>query len=165
MLRIGLMSDTHGFVNPKIKKHFAEVDEIWHAGDIGGLDVIDELKSFKPLRIVYGNIDSGEVRRETPEELSFDLEGFKVCITHIAGRPGKYVPKAFSLVQREKPTIFICGHSHILLAQKDPIFGHLHLNPGACGQKGFHQVCTLMRFSLNQGKIENMDVIELGNRV
>lgn len=165
MTKIGLLSDTHGYLNPKIFKHFAEVDEIWHAGDIGSLSVVDELRAFKPTRIVYGNIDDADIQKETDLELTFWVEQVKVCMTHIAGRPGKYVPAARNLAFTEQPQIFVCGHSHILLAKKDPFFKHLHLNPGACGKKGFHAISTLMRFEIDGKNIQKMEVIELGNRV
>lgn len=165
LTRIGLLSDTHGYVDPKIFTHFAEVDEIWHGGDVGSLEVIDELKAFKPLRGVYGNIDGAEIRSELPEFQSFECEGVKVLITHIAGKPGKYVSRAHEKIQEVRPKLFICGHSHILLVKMDPNFDMLWMNPGACGYKGFHQVKTLLRFSLTEGRIQDLEVIEIGKRI
>jgi len=165
MTKIGLLSDTHGYLDPKIFEHFKEVDEVWHAGDIGSLEVIDELRKFKPLRIIHGNIDEATIRLEAKEFLSFQVENVKVAMTHIAGRPGKYVTRALEFIQKEKPNVFVCGHSHILLVQQDPRFKMLWLNPGACGIKGFHSVRTLLRFTVNDTKLQDMEVIELGKRV
>ena len=165
LTRIGLLSDTHGYLDPKIFNYFADVDEIWHAGDVGSLEVIDRLKAFKPLRVVHGNIDGAEIRSEAPEHLSFELEGVKVVITHIAGKPGQYRPKAHELLNFHKPNLFVCGHSHILLVKMDPHFNTLWMNPGACGFKGFHQVKTLLRFNLSESRIRDLEVIELGKRI
>ncbi len=165
MTKIGLLSDTHGYLDPKIYEHFKDVDEIWHAGDIGSLEVIDELKKFKPLRIIYGNIDETEIRSETKETEIFEVEKMKVLMTHIAGRPGRYAKGIPELLEREKPSIFVCGHSHILLVQFDKRLNTLWLNPGACGIKGFHSIKTLLRFSLDKGKVSQMEAIEIGKRV
>lgn len=155
--RIGLLSDTHGYVDPKIFTYFKEVDEIWHAGDIGDLSVIDQLKQFKPLRIVHGNIDGTEIRLEAPENLVFEVEGVKVVMTHIAGKPGKYQRNAYDLLNEHRPDLFVCGHSHILLVKMDPHFKTLWMNPGACGFKGFHQVKTVLRFNLSEGRIKRSE--------
>ena len=165
MKKIGLMSDTHGYVDPKVYKYFSEVDEIWHAGDIGTLDVIDELRKFKPFRGVYGNIDGAEIRTELKEFERFTCEGVEVLMTHIGGKPGKYYPKAMKALQEKSPKLFICGHSHILLVKMDPQFNMLWMNPGACGFKGFHDVKTLLRFSITGAKIHDLEVIEIGKRV
>ncbi len=165
MKRIGLLSDTHGFVDPKIYKHFKDVDEIWHAGDVGTLDVIDELRAFKPLRGVYGNIDGAEIRTEFKEVESFTCEGLKVMMIHIAGKPGRYQNRVDEKIREHQPKLFICGHSHILLVKMDPNFDMLWMNPGACGYKGFHQVKTLLRFAITEGRIHDLEVIELGKRV
>lgn len=159
------MSDTHGYVDPKVYHHFKDVDEIWHAGDIGSLEVIDELKEFKPLKIVHGNIDSNEIRQEAPEYLFFEEQGVKFLITHIGGKPGKYYRRANELIDQLHPEVFICGHSHILLVQQDKYKNMLWLNPGACGYKGFHAVKTLLRFQIENGAIKNMEAIEIGKRV
>lgn len=166
MKRIGLMSDTHGYIDPKIYDHFKEVDEIWHAGDVGDVSVIDDLRAFKPLRGVYGNIDATDVRVEFPEFNRFQCEEVEVLMTHIAGKPGKYSKPAFEELQKNgAPKLFICGHSHILLVKNDPRFNMLWMNPGACGYKGFHQVKTIMRFSITGDRIHDLEVIELGKRV
>lgn len=164
MTRIGLLSDTHSFLDPKIFKYFADVDEIWHAGDVGSIEVIDQLREFKPLRGVFGNIDDHKIRQELKKEDCFYCEKVKVVITHIAGKPGRYVREASELILREKPALFICGHSHILLVKHDPRFNMLWMNPGACGIKGFHKVRTLLRFSISGDRIHDLEVIELGNR-
>jgi len=165
MKTIGLISDTHGYIDPKIYKLLAEVDEVWHAGDVGDINVIDNLKKFKPLRAVYGNIDGTEIRSELAEYESFNCEGVNVLMTHIGGKPGKYMRNAKELIEECKPELFICGHSHILLVKQDPRYGMLWMNPGACGYKGFHQVKTILRFKIDQGSISDLEVIELGKRV
>lgn len=165
MTKIGLLSDTHGYIDPKIYKYFDEVDEIWHAGDVGDITVIEELRAFKPVRGVYGNIDSTDVRMEFPEFQRFKCENVDVLITHIGGRPGKFVPRAQNEIAKNPPKLFICGHSHILLVKQDPRFKMLCMNPGACGFKGFHQVKTLLRFSITDDKIHDLEVIELGKRI
>ncbi|MDG1333633.1 MAG: metallophosphoesterase family protein [Crocinitomicaceae bacterium] len=166
MKRIGLMSDTHGFIDPKIYEYFKDVDEIWHAGDVGDVSVIDELLEFKPLRGVYGNIDGSDVRVEFPEFNRFQCEDIEVLMTHIAGKPGKYSKPAYEeLVSNGAPKLFICGHSHILLVKNDPRYNMLWMNPGACGFKGFHQVKTVLRFSITGDRIHDLEVIELGKRV
>lgn len=164
MKKIGLLSDTHGDLPQQIFEYFKEVDEIWHAGDIGDLAVTDALKAFKPLRAVYGNIDDMHCRAEFPEHLHFELEGVTCYLTHIGGRPGNYSKPALIEIQKHQPKVFICGHSHILLVKNDPQNKMLCLNPGACGNKGFHTIRTALRFELHDGKIQNMEAIELGKR-
>lgn len=164
MKRIGLLSDTHGYLDPKIFTYFAEVDEIWHAGDIGSIEVIDQLKTFKPVRAVFGNIDDHVIRREVPEFNRFTIEHVNVLMTHIGGKPGKYSTPAFNELEKEAPNLFICGHSHILLVKMDPKYSMLWMNPGACGIKGFHSVKTLLRFSITADRIHDLEVIELGKR-
>jgi len=164
MKKIGLLSDTHSYLDPKIFDYFKEVDEIWHAGDIGSLEVIDQLKAFKPFRGVYGNIDDHIIRKEVPEFNRFFCEEVEVLITHIAGKPGKYSKPAFEELSKKAPNLFICGHSHILLVQMDKRFNMLWMNPGACGIKGFHSVKTLLRFTVDGKKIENLEAIEIGKR-
>lgn len=164
MKRIGLISDTHGFIPERLFTLFQDVDEIWHAGDIGTLAVTDRLEKFKPLRAVYGNIDDPQIRLSFPEFQQFELEGVRVLITHIGGKPGKCVTRLHEAALAFKPNIIICGHSHILLVQHDKYHQALWLNPGACGNKGFHAVQTALRFTLNKGKIENMEAIEFGKR-
>lgn len=165
MKRIGLMSDTHGFIDPKIYNYFKDVDEIWHAGDVGEVAVIDELRKFKPIRGVYGNIDATDVRMEFPEFNRFKCEEVEVLMTHIAGKPGKYSKPLFEELEKNgAPKLFICGHSHILLVKNDPRFNMLWMNPGACGFKGFHQMKTVLRFSITGDRIHDLEVIELGKR-
>lgn len=165
MLKIGLISDTHSYLDPKVFDVFKDVDEIWHAGDIGLITVADQLKAFKPFYAVYGNIDAKDVRIEYPLNLVLQREGLKVLITHIGGYPGNYEPKARKKIEEEMPDIFICGHSHILRVGKDPKYNNmLAMNPGAAGVHGFHKMKTLLRFNLNNGKIENLEAIELGKR-
>ncbi|WP_027418254.1 metallophosphoesterase family protein [Crocinitomix catalasitica] len=164
MKKIGLMSDTHSYLDPKVFTYFKDVDEIWHAGDLGKIELIDELEKFKPTRGVYGNIDNTDVRATWPKVNEFTVEGVKVLMTHIAGKPYKYNKEAYAEIQKSKPQLFICGHSHIALAQFDKSINSLWLNPGACGFHGFHKVKTLMRFELNAGKIENLELIEIGPR-
>ena len=165
MVKIGLLSDTHSHLDPKIFEYFQEVDEIWHAGDIGSIEITDQLKKFKPLRAVYGNIDDHILRREFPEFNRFTIENVEVLLTHIGGKPGKYAKPALDALQEKAPKLFICGHSHILLVKMDPKFNMLWMNPGACGIKGFHQVKTLLRFEIDGDKIQNLEAIEIGKRV
>lgn len=165
MIKIGLISDTHSYLDPKVFDMFKDVDEIWHAGDIGDISVADQLKAFKPFYAVYGNIDDKDVRIEYPLNLVLEREGLKILMTHIGGYPGNYEPKARRKIEEEMPDIFICGHSHILRVAKDPKYNNmLAMNPGAAGVHGFHKVKTLLRFTLNNGKIENLEAIELGKR-
>jgi uncharacterized protein len=163
-MRICLLSDTHSHLDPKVFKYFDGCDEIWHAGDIGNAEVSDALKKLKPLRAVYGNIDGGILRKEFPEDLIFTLEGVKVYMTHIGGKPYVYPARIKVIIETEKPKIFICGHSHILRVEYDKKFNVLYLNPGAAGVHGFHKVKTLLRFDLQAGEIKNMEAIELGPR-
>ena len=164
MTKIGLLSDTHSYIDPKVYKYFKDVDEIWHAGDIGAISVTDELANFKPLRAVYGNIDDHVVRSQFKKDEIFTVEGVKVFLTHIGGYPHRYAPGISPQLVVEKPDLFICGHSHILKVIYDKKLNLLHLNPGAAGFHGFHKVKTLLRFELNNGKIENLEIVELGPR-
>lgn len=163
-MKIGLLSDTHSYLDEAVFKHFENCDEVWHAGDFGNVAIIDQLKSFKPFRGVYGNIDGKDVRVECSEHLRFDCEGVDVWMTHIGGYPGRYATAVKPTILEKPPKLFICGHSHILKVQYDPKLSLLHLNPGAAGKQGWHKVRTLMRFELNLGKIENLEIIELFNR-
>ena len=164
MLKIGLLSDTHGFLDPAIYKYFKDCDEIWHAGDLGSIQVFDELVKFKPTRAVYGNIDGHIIRSAMPEHIYFEVEGLKVYITHIGGYPGRYNLEVKSFLQKNATNLFICGHSHILKVMYDKTFNLLHINPGAAGNHGFHQVKTLIRFEISEGKPQNLEVIEIGKR-
>ena len=164
-MKIGLLSDTHGYLDDAIFKHFEQCDEIWHAGDIGAVEIVEQLNDFKPLRAVYGNIDSHEMRQITGEDAWFTLEGCKIWMTHIGGAPPRYNPRIKKILENRVPDIFVCGHSHILRVEKDPTKRNmLFINPGAAGKHGFHHMRTIIRFDLNKKKIENMQVIELGPR-
>lgn len=163
-MRIGLLSDTHRYLDPRILDYFAECDEIWHGGDIGSLDVADELAAFRPLRAVYGNIDDHRIRQVYPEDLRFTCAGLEVFITHIGGYPGRYVPRVRQLLRADPPGLFICGHSHILKVMPDRDLGLFHINPGAAGTEGFHKIRTCVRFSITEGKVNELQVIELGLR-
>lgn len=161
---IGLMSDTHGFLDEEMLDPFAECDEIWHAGDLGEHGVAERLSRFRPLRAVHGNIDGLATRQLFPEDLYFDCEGLNVFMTHIGGYPGRYVPRVRRILEANPPDLFICGHSHILKVMPDSRLGLLHINPGACGHEGFHLLRTVVRFRINAGRIEGLEVIELGRR-
>ncbi len=164
MKRIGLLSDTHGYLDEGVKKHFAACDEIWHAGDIGSVAVSDTLAAWKTYRAVYGNIDGDKLRVMHPENQLFEVEGVKVFMTHIGGYPGKYVARVRDIILKERPKLYICGHSHILKVMFDKKLNVLHMNPGAAGISGFHQVKTMLRFVLDDGNIKDLEVIELGKR-
>jgi putative phosphoesterase len=163
MTRIGLLSDTHSFLDPQIFTHFDKCDEIWHAGDVGALSVTDQLRSFKPLRVVCGNID--QEASDLPLNLRFTLEELAIWMTHIGGTPPRYNPVVRPNLQLDPPDIFICGHSHILKVVRDPVINRiLFINPGAAGKTGFHQMRTAIRFTLDAGRILDMQVIELGKK-
>lgn len=164
MVRIGILSDTHGYLDEKIFEYFKDVDMIWHAGDIGISEVTNVLKSFKPLYAVYGNIDDYALRAEFPENQIFEVEDCKILITHIAGAVGKYNPRVRLLIQQHRPNILVCGHSHIVKVMKDTKYNFLHINPGAAGIHGFHKVRTIIRFEIENGKPQKMELIELGLR-
>jgi putative phosphoesterase len=158
--RILLLSDTHSYIDDDILKYVKQADEVWHAGDIGDLKVTDTIKALKPLKAVYGNIDNTQARLEFPEVNRFMCEDVDVCMIHIGGYPGKYVPKVRALLQQNPPKIFICGHSHILKVMPDKNLNLLHMNPGAIGTHGFQQVRTMLRFTIDGSKIDNLEVIE-----
>lgn len=163
-LKIGLLSDTHGYLDPLVFKYFDEVDEIWHAGDIGSLELLKELENFKPTKSVFGNIDGHEIRAASPENLILNIQGVKVLITHIAGKPPFYNSRVKALIKANKPNILICGHSHILKVEYDKSNQLLFMNPGVAGKHGFHRIKTLLRFEINDGKAQNLEVIEMGPR-
>jgi uncharacterized protein len=163
MIKIGLLSDTHGWLDPRVFHHFAEVDEVWHAGDFGE-GVIEQLQSFKPFRGVWGNIDGNHIRIQTPEHLRFTIENVDIWMTHIAGLPGKWAKPVASEIKANPPALLVCGHSHICKVQFDKTLGTLYMNPGAAGRHGFHHQRTLLRFEINDAKIQNLEVIELGPR-
>jgi len=164
MLRIGLLSDTHGFYDRRIDEHFANCHEIWHAGDIGELEVIRNLSRIAPVVAVYGNIDGSPIRAKFPEHQRLNREGVDMWMTHIGGYPGNYDRSVRALLIENPPRLFISGHSHILKIMPDKKLGLLHMNPGSAGRSGLHQVRTLIRFELDKGRIEEVDVIELGDR-
>lgn len=148
MKRIGVLSDTHGVVAPQVYSFFRDCDELWHAGDLGP-GVLDELRTFKPVRAVYGNCDSFSLHYELEEQAFFDVEGQRVLMTHIGGWPGHYPYELRRTLELAKPDIFVCGHSHIFKVMYDHEYNFLHINPGAAGRSGFHKVSTLVRFTLN----------------
>ena len=164
MTRIGLISDTHSYLDDKVFKHFENCDEIWQAGDFGTLELADALAAFKPLRGVYGNIDGKDIRAVYPEHNRFNCENVDVWMTHIGGYPDRYAPQIKSQIYLNPPKIFISGHSHILKVIFDKKIGTLHLNPGAAGKQGWHKVRSLIRFCISEEKIHTLEVIELGNR-
>ena len=161
MVKIGLMSDTHSYLDPKILEVFKDVDEIWHAGDFGNIELADQLASFKPLKGVYGNIDGQDIRTTYPLNLRFKCENVDVWMTHIGGYPDRYNPAVKPEIYTNPPQLFITGHSHILKVIYDKKISCLHLNPGAAGKQGWQKVRTLMRFSIDGDKIQDLQVIEL----
>ncbi len=160
MTKILLLSDTHGHIDDDILKYVKQADEVWHAGDIGDLKVTDAIKSLKPLRAVYGNIDNNEARAEFPVHNRFMCENVDVWITHIGGYPPNYNGRTREQLRANPPRIFICGHSHILKVMPDKRLNLLHINPGAVGKHGFHKVRTMLRFTIDGKKIDNLEVIE-----
>lgn len=166
MTRIGLLSDTHSYLDPQIFQHLKECREIWHAGDFGNKNLAEELeqKSGLPLRGVYGNIDGYDIRSVYPEENHFMCEKVGVLMKHIGGYPGRYAPGVKTRIQQTGSRLFIAGHSHILKVQFDPALQCLHMNPGAAGKQGWHAVRTLLRFSINEDSIQDCEVVELGKR-
>lgn len=164
MTTIGVLSDTHGLLDERVLEHFAYVDEIWHAGDIGTPEVLQRLREFKPTRAVYGNCDYGDVRATLTEFYRFRVEDVEVLLTHIGGYPGNYNLNARRMIERKPPKLFVCGHSHILKVQYDPYFRMLCINPGAAGKYGFHTIQTLLRFKIDKDDIKDMEVIELARR-
>lgn len=161
MKRIGLLSDTHAHWDKRYERYLKECDEIWHAGDIGSMEVAMRLQEIAPLRAVHGNIDGGDVRRMFPERLRWRCEGAEILMTHIGGYPGKYAPGVKHLLQANTPNLFVSGHSHILKVQYDDRLGLLHINPGAAGLQGWQQVRTLVRFSIEDGNFKDLEVVEL----
>jgi len=164
MIKVGLISDSHGFIDEKTLAHLQDVDEIWHAGDIGEEKVMEALPKDKKIRAVYGNIDDLAARQKYPEELVFELEGAKVMMVHIGGKPPRYATGLKRRIKEVRPTLFICGHSHICRLEFDQELGCLYMNPGAIGNHGFHQVRTMLKFDLEAGQPKNLRVVELGKR-
>ena len=162
---IGLLSDTHSFLDEKVLPYFSSCDEIWHAGDIGDKAVLQQLELAKPVRAVYGNIDDRQMQSTLPEDLRFKCEGLDIWITHIGGTPPNYNPRVKKILKAHTPDIFICGHSHILAIKRDPQMNNmLFINPGAAGNHGFHLTKTLVRFEIVNAAVTKMEVIELGKR-
>ena len=161
MKRIGLLSDTHSYIHPRCYEFFKDCDEIWHAGDIGNINVADTLNKFKPLKAVYGNIDGKDVRSVYKEILVFRIEDVKVLIMHIGGYPGHYSKTAREFIIREKPALFISGHSHILKVMFDQKFNCLHMNPGAAGKYGIHRSITMIRFVIDRDQIKELEVLDI----
>tara|TARA_R110000868_G_scaffold5278_2_gene32459 strand:+ start:539 stop:1030 length:492 start_codon:yes stop_codon:yes gene_type:complete len=160
MIKILLLSDTHGYIDDGILKYVKEADEVWHAGDIGDINVTDAIKKIKPLKAVFGNIDDTKARLEFPEHNRFMCEGVDVWMTHIGGYPKAYDMRVRESIKLNPPKLFICGHSHILKVMPDKKLDLLHMNPGAAGKHGFHKVRTMLRFTIDGSKIDNLEVIE-----
>lgn len=161
MTRIGLLSDTHGYWDERYLKYFEPCDQIWHAGDIGSMEIVERLEAFRPLKAVYGNIDGQDMRRLFPEIARFTVDGADVLMKHIGGYPGKYDASIRSTLFVNPPRLFISGHSHILKVKYDKSLNLLHINPGAAGIYGFHTVRTLVRFCIDNGSFSDLEVIEL----
>ena len=160
-MKIGLLSDTHSFLHPKVFDHFEKCHEIWHAGDIGSIEVLDRLNDFKPTRAVYGNIDNHLIRKSCPKHQRFICENVDVWMTHIGGAPYKYLPKIRHELDKNSPKLFICGHSHILKVMYDKKRELLYMNPGAAGKYGIHHRITMLRFDIFKDEIKNLELIEL----
>lgn len=161
MKKIGLLSDTHAYWDEKFRQYFAGCDEIWHAGDIGNMTILNQLETIAPVRAVYGNVDDHHLRTICPKILRFRIEEIEVLLTHIGGYPGRYAPEIRQEIYANPPKLFVCGHSHILKVMYDKSLQMLCVNPGAAGKYGFHQVRTLMRFVIDGNDIKNLEVIEL----
>ena len=161
MKQIGILSDTHGFIHPRVIEFLSGSDEIWHAGDMGNIGIADQLSRLKPLRAVYGNIDGQDVRTEYPERLVFMAEEVKVVMTHIGGYPGRYDPRARTLIGIEKPLLFVCGHSHILKVMYDKKYSMLVINPGAAGKYGIHKSITAVRLVIDGKNMRDLELIDL----
>ena len=164
MTKIGLLSDTHGFLDERVFEYFKDCDEIWHAGDIGNIEISDRLSAFKPFRAVYGNIDAQDVRITFPESIRFTCEKADVFIKHIGGYPGKYDRSVIQIIREHPPDLFVSGHSHILKVMYDKKYGLLHINPGAAGKTGLHKMQTIVRFIIESKEIKDLEVIELSKK-
>ncbi len=159
-MKILLLSDTHSHMDDWIMRHVSWADEVWHAGDIGDLKVTDAISAIKPLQAVWGNIDSATARQQFPEHNRFNRDGLDIWITHIGGYPGRYNARVRDLIRQNPPDVFICGHSHILKVVRDKNLNLIHFNPGAAGIHGFHKKRTMLRFEINQGELQNLEVVE-----
>jgi len=164
MTRVGIISDTHGWLDDNVFKHFDKCNEIWHAGDFGSLEVAVKLAAFKPLKGVYGNIDDSKLRNVYPEQIVFDCEEVKVMMRHIGGSPPKYNPETKKQLLVQRPNLFISGHSHILKVMFDNAINCLHINPGAAGNQGWHKMRTIVRLVVDGNHMKDCEVIELGQR-
>ena len=164
MKKIGLLSDTHNFLHPKINYYFKDCDEVWHAGDIGNYNIIEDIK-FKKLRAVYGNIDGQDIRLSLPKELNFKIENVNIYITHIGGYPENYSKEVKGKIKKIKPNLVICGHSHILKVMYDKELDILHMNPGACGDYGQHKVKTIIRFCIDKKEIKELEIVEIPKKL
>ncbi len=160
MKQIVLLSDTHHTLDKRFSEHFEKADEIWHAGDIGSLEVTDTLKKYAPIRVVYGNIDDKTIRAEFKSHLYFKCEKVNVMMTHIGGYPGRYEKKILAIIEKRNPDLFICGHSHILKVMYDKKNRLLHMNPGAIGDYGIHKVKTILCFTIEEKEIKDLRVVE-----
>ena len=163
-MKILLLSDTHGYIDQKILRYCKEADEVWHAGDIGHMRVMEEIGKVSAVRGVYGNIDGSDIRVQYPLDNRFVVEGVDVWITHIGGYPNRYEPRVREVLRVNPPKLFIAGHSHILKVQYDKKFKLMHMNPGAVGKYGFHKARTMLRFELEDSEIKNLEVIEFPRR-
>ncbi|MAL16280.1 MAG: YfcE family phosphodiesterase [Balneola sp.] len=162
MIKIGLISDTHNYLDPQVFEYFEDCEEIWHAGDFGSISIAEELKKIAPVIGVYGNIDGQDIRKEYPLHQRFEREGLKVWMTHIGGIPGRYCIPIREEMEKNPPELFICGHSHILRISRDQDLNKmLYMNPGAAGKQGFQSQRTLIRFEIDKGKLNNVEVINL----
>ena len=161
MKKIGLLSDTHSYLHSRVVEFFKDCDEIWHAGDMGTIDIADQLSKIKPFKGVHGNIDGQDVRLVYPKELRFKCEDVDVLLTHIGGYPGKYAPEIKDKLISNPPKLFICGHSHILKVIYDKKYNLLHINPGAAGKYGLHQIITAIRFKIDKSDIKELEILEL----
>jgi len=164
MVKIALISDSHGYIDDAVLKQLIHADEIWHAGDVGNLGILDQLPKGKKLRVVTGNIDDAQARSRFPEELTFEIEGLKVLMLHIGGKPPRYAKGVKEKIKSAQAGLFICGHSHICKVEFDRNLNCLYMNPGAIGQQGFHLMRTMLLFDVAQGKVQNLRVVELGKR-
>ena len=160
-MKIGLLSDTHGQLDDRFLDFMKDCDEIWHAGDIGTEEIVDRLRAFKPCVIIYGNIDGGNLRVMCKADEYFERAGARIFMTHIGGYPGRYNAAALQKIKTYRPTIFVCGHSHILKVMYDPAYQLLHINPGAAGIHGWHKVRTAVRFDISDGVPKNMELFEV----
>ncbi|MBI1183039.1 YfcE family phosphodiesterase [bacterium] len=163
-MKIGILSDTHSYLDQRILHHLSGCDEIWHIGDFGNYEVVEKLEAIAPVRGVYGNIDGNDIRSTFGEEAVFDCEGVSVYMRHICGYPGRYNPKARMRINELRPGLVLAGHSHICKVVRDPYFNHLHINPGAAGIHGFHKMRTMTLAQISAGKVAELKVVELGLR-